>query len=115
MVLGLSLLVQLAAVGFALGLARTAAGRRGWILIASGLGLMAVRRAITFFRVVSGDTALPPDLTAELVALTISVVMLLGVLAVIPVISRFRREQEALAESEARLGGVLGNLSLIHI
>jgi PAS domain S-box-containing protein len=109
-VLGLSLLVQLAAVGFALGLARTAAGRRGWILIASGLGLMAVRRAITFFRVVSGDTALPPDLTAELVALTISVVMLLGVLAVIPVISRFRREQEALAESEARLGGVLGNM-----
>jgi PAS domain S-box-containing protein len=107
---GLSLLVQLAAVGFALGLARTSPGRIGWILIASGLALMAVRRGITFFRVVSGDATLPPDLTAELVALTISVVMLLGVLAIIPIVSRFQREREALAESDARLGGVLGNM-----
>jgi len=65
---------------------------------------MAIRRSITWYRVVSGDHTMPAVPTAELVALLISVLMLAGVI----LIGRLFREarenatalQEALTETE---------------
>ncbi len=62
-------------------------GRSGsWVLITSAVVLMCVRRSITLFRLLSGDMAHTPDLTAELVALIISILMVVGLATIEPIL-----------------------------
>ena len=75
LVLGVSILLQLGAALLALRLIAVTGRRRAWVLIAAAVSLMAVRRSITLFRLLSGDVTQPPDMAAELVALAISVLM----------------------------------------
>jgi len=58
-----------------------------WILVSAALFLMAVRRCITLFDLLSqtGHSARTPELTAELTALAISACMLGGVALVAPI------------------------------
>ncbi|MHC4957561.1 MAG: PAS domain-containing protein [Planctomycetota bacterium] len=92
----MSLLLQLGAAAMALRLVRITGWRVTWVLLAGAITLMAVRRGITLTRVVTGDGQ-APDLGAELVALTISVLMVLGVAWLAPLIEGIRR-----AEREVR-------------
>lgn len=71
-ILSLSILLQFAAAGMAIGQIRLTGRKFAWGCVASALILMGVRRAITWYRVVSNDLTLQADPTAELVALFIS-------------------------------------------
>ena len=72
---------------------------------------MAVRRSITLFRLLSGDLTQPPDLTAELVALVISVLMVAGIARIAPLFHAVRQSEEALQESEEKFRGLVEGLS----
>lgn len=96
LVLGISLLLQVGAAMLALRLVRLTGWKATWVLIATAISLMAVRRGLTLYKGIGGD-AKPPDLPAELVALTISVLMVLGIAYLGPLITSIRR-----AEREVR-------------
>ena len=81
-VLALSLLLQVAAAVLALRLVRITGRPLAWMLVAAAILLMAVRRSITLGRGLMEDDAVPPDLSAEVVALAISVLMVAGLAGV---------------------------------
>lgn len=95
-VLGASILLQFMAVGLALHLVPVTGRVVAWLLIAGAIVLMAVRRSITFFTALTADQPTPPNLSAELVALAISVLMVAGLALVRPLFL-------ALRDSEAHI------------
>ena len=107
LVLAASVLLQFAAAILALRLIRITGNRSSFMLIATAILLMALRRAITLYRLVSGDVLQPPDLAAELVALAISAFMLVGMAWIAPLFHSIKGSEEALRESEARYRGVV--------
>ncbi len=107
LVLAASVLLQLAAAILALRLIRITGNRSSFMLIATAILLMAFRRAITLYRLVSGDVLQPPDLAAELVALAISALMLVGMAWIAPLFHSIKGSEEALRESEAQYRGVV--------
>ena len=102
-ILSLSIVLQFTAAGLALRLVRITGRPRAWLLIAGALALMGLRRSITAYRLFSSDASLPTDLTAELVALLISLLMVGGILLIGPMFNRMQLNQEAANNSEARL------------
>ncbi len=115
-ILTLSILLQLSAAILALRLVAITGRRRAWVLIAAALVLMTFRRSITWFRLLTGDLTSPPDLTAELVALVISVLMVAGVAGIASQFHAIRRSEETLRESEARFRMVTeGALAGVYI
>lgn len=99
-VLVCSLLLQIAATVIALRLIKQTGRFTAWALIASAITLMAVRRSITLYRVLHEDAR--PDFSAELVALVISVLMLLGIAWIgrlVAVLGAAEREVRQLVES----------------
>ena len=96
-VLGTSVFLQLTAAIFALSLVRLTGIRAAWLLIAAAVSLMAARRTITLFRLVTGEESLQPDLVAELVALSISILMVAGIRYIVPVFKVIRQEHDTSA------------------
>jgi PAS domain S-box-containing protein len=94
--LGLSALLQLAAAVQALRLARVAGRAYGWLLVSAALLLMTARRAVTFRGVLAGEVK--SDLSAELIAIAISVLMLAGVAKLGPMLRSARREEEVVPQ-----------------
>ncbi len=109
-ILGASILLQLTAAGLALRLAWMTGGRLAWSLISAAILLMTVRRGITFARLLGGDGSLQPDLAAELVALVISLLILAGVGLLGPFLRSALATSAALAETQQRTSGILGNM-----
>ncbi|HIP95796.1 MAG TPA: GAF domain-containing protein, partial [Anaerolineae bacterium] len=87
--------------------------RTAGALIATAVFLMAVRRCITLFRLLTGDLSRPPDLPAELVALAISVLMAVGIARIAPVFLSIRRSEDTLRESEKRLYLLVQNMPVM--
>ena len=87
-VLGFSILFQFVAAVLALRLIRITGKYPAWSLIATAIFLMAIRRSITFGRLISGDLSHHPDLLAELVALVISVIMVMGIARIAPLFNK---------------------------
>jgi PAS domain S-box-containing protein len=73
------------------------------VLIAGAISLMALRRSITLFQMVFLDTPTTLDLTVEVVALTISFLMVLGIAGIAPVFVAMKNSGEALRLNESRL------------
>ncbi len=107
--LAASIALQFTAAVIALRLIRVTGWRVAWSLIATALLLMAARRSITFYGLVSGDVAQQPDLAAESVALIISALMVAGVAMMGPLLRKGPRSEQALRESDARLRGIMNN------
>ena len=101
-ILGVSIVVQLLAALAALTLIRATGWRNAWILIATAFMLMAARRAITFHSIFVTDGGRNLHLAAELVALTISVLMLAGVLLIRPIFESFFNAERNLKLSKLR-------------
>ena len=106
-ILVLSIVLQVAAATMALRLIRVTGWRVAWIAVAGALALMTARRCITLYRLVADDFSHPPDLAAELVALVISALMLVGVLAIAPIFKTARGARAELRDSEARFSDII--------
>jgi signal transduction histidine kinase len=102
-VLTVSILLQILAALLALRLIRVTQAGRAWTLIALAVLLMAVRRGLTLYRLASGDLAHPPDLAVELLSLTISLLMVLGIAGIGSLFVSARRAKDALKEAHDHL------------
>lgn len=108
LVLTASIVVQVAAAVAALRLIRTTGWKSPWLLVAGAFCLMAVRRSISLAGVLS-DPAEPTAvaLGVEFVALSISVLLLLGVALLAPLLRATHEEAEERRRAEARARDLL--------
>ena len=95
-ILTLSLAMQVAAAFQAFRLIRLTGNQFAWGLIAVGLFLMAVRRGITWFHIVVHNEPFKFDLTAELTALAISALMLVGVILIGRLFQNVQKDRQRL-------------------
>ena len=102
-VLALSIVLQFAAAALAFRLVRITERRLAWILIAAAILLMAIRRCITFSDLLSGTLLRPPIFAAELVALTISLLILVGLYCVSPLVLDIVGSNQKLSEREEQV------------
>lgn len=77
--------------------------KKAWILIAIAMTLMGIRRSITLYHSISSGITYSTDLTAELVALAISILMVSGVLLIGPIFRKIQSTNKALQRSEEKL------------
>jgi len=103
LIIGLATLVQLVAAFLALRLIRITGVRTAWVLISVALCLMALRRAVTLWRLSTGNPPEYPNLADESVALAISLVMLAGVSWIPPLFQTIKSSEEALRKSKDEL------------
>lgn len=106
-ILGISILLQFSAAGLALHLIGITGWRRAWLAIAAAVCLMAIRRSITLARLLLSNVSYPPDPAAELVALVISVLMVLGIASIQPIFRSLGRTEKALRKSEQRFRSII--------
>jgi hypothetical protein len=85
-ILALSVLAQAAAAVMALRLRGIPGRRSAWSLIAAALTLMAVRRAVPLYRLITGDSSLPPDPLNEAIGLALSLAMAAGIARIAPLV-----------------------------
>ena len=102
-ILGLSILFQLTAAVLALRLIPITGRRVAWIFISAAIVLMASRRSITLFDVLTGDTSLQPVPMAEWIALVISAFLVIGFFRIGPDFLPLRRAENRVSKSEAEL------------
>jgi two-component system sensor kinase FixL len=107
-ILILSLLLQLSAVVLAVRLITITHQKLAWTLIALAVLFMAVRRSVTLFGLTDFAT---PDLQSELVALTVSCLMVLGIYNIAPFVKRARDAEEFLEENRQHLNEALSHIS----
>jgi PAS domain S-box-containing protein len=101
MVLTLSIVLQVWAAYLALRMVRITGTSLAWIAVSIAILLMALRRSITLYRALSGNSSFQPDLSSEFVALSISVLMLIGIARIAPLFRTLRDNQRVLEVSEA--------------
>ncbi len=106
-ILLISAVLQFTAAGLAMRLIFVTGRWWAWILIALALTLMGIRRSITLYRTVSNDASISPDLTAELVALSISALMVVGVLLIGAIFGKIKRTQRNLDEAKKQYQAVV--------
>jgi len=106
LVLAVSLILQIVAALLALRLVRITGWRWSWMFIAAAITLMAARRSITLFQMVGESSPSSTTVEAELVALLISILMLVGIASIGPLFQALRRSEQALRESEERYRSV---------
>jgi light-regulated signal transduction histidine kinase (bacteriophytochrome) len=83
-ILGTSVLLQFVAAGYALYLIKITHKRTAWILIALAVAFMGVRRSLTLYLMLRGEKPIPAEPTAELIALIISMLMVIGIIKIGP-------------------------------
>ena len=103
LVLASSILLQFAAAALAFRLVRITERRLAWILMAVAILLMAIRRCITFSGLLSGTLLRPPEFAAELVALTISVLIAVGLYFVSPLVLNIPESKQKLRERDEQV------------
>jgi len=102
-ILVISILIQFAAAILALRLIRITGRRVAWVLIATALFFMAIRRCITLFQAEVLGVPYTTSMSAELVALVISILMLNGVIWIAPLFLSLKRSEEALRKTRDEL------------
>ena len=102
-VLAASIVLQLTAAGLALRLVRVTGWWLAWVCVSAALVLMSLRRCITLYRMLVDDRSLSPDLTAELAALCIAVLMVAGMALIGPAFARAKKMKRDLRHSEAEI------------
>ena len=115
-VLGLSIFIQVLAATMALRLIRMTGWHVAWSLIAFAILLMAIRRSLTLYHLLSGEQAVAPVLQPELIALLVSFLMFAGIALLQPMFKMMYRAQ-ADQTMVTRALTVLGkfNHALTHI
>jgi PAS domain S-box-containing protein len=98
-----SLILQFTAAVLALRLIFVTKRTPAWLLIAAAIVLMGLRRGITLYEILFWGLPTPLDFTAELVALVISVLMVVGIAWIAPLFAAIKGSEEALRLNESRL------------
>ncbi len=88
LMLTVSVILQFYAAFLALRLIQPARNNFSWVMISSALLLMAVRRVVVIFHLLSGAVAHLPDLYAEVIAFVISLLLVAGLFSIGPLIRR---------------------------
>jgi len=100
LIIAVSILLQLTAAVWALGLITLTRHRISWILIAVGLGGMVHRRVYTLWMGMRGVEE--PDLAFEIIGLGVSMAVFAGVVLIRPVFRQLREANDKLTASEER-------------
>jgi two-component system, cell cycle sensor histidine kinase and response regulator CckA len=101
--LGLSMAIQTAAAFMAFRLIGITGRKGAWGLISGALALMAVRRFIALYHLVSGVPYIGPDPLTESIGLVLSMMMLLGISRIGPIFIERTKAEESLKESEEKM------------
>jgi PAS domain S-box-containing protein len=107
LILTLSILLQFVAAIMAFRLIPLTGKRLAWSLISAALMFMALRRCVPLIHILTGDTTIRPDLNAELIALAISLLMVVGISKIAPIFTDRKRAAAALQQSEAFLNRII--------
>jgi len=99
LVLGISLLLQLIAAFLALRLIQVTGKCTAWIFISIAILLMAARRSIPLFHLISGDVSYVPDLPNELIGLMLSAFMVTGAAWIAPLFLSIKHSENAAREN----------------
>ena len=102
LVLTFSILMQFSAALYSFILMRHFGGRLVWLTLAAALFLMTIRRSISLFKAVDAYPLVIQSIETELVALLISALVLIAVLAIRPMIESFVQTEKKLAEETQR-------------
>ena len=97
-ILTLSIGIQAAAAIMAFRLIGITGRRAAWSFIAAALTLMAVRRVVPLYRLMSGDVSISPDPLNEIIGLALSAAMAAGIAFIAPLFIERKQREEALAE-----------------
>lgn len=111
LVLGTSIIFQIAAAILAIRLIKVTRAQTAWMTIAFAVILMAIRRSITLYHLIAGNITRPPDLQAELVALLISVLMVIGIAMIRPLFLSIQKSKQSVKEREQNLMALADNAS----
>jgi PAS domain S-box-containing protein len=106
LILTLSILLQFVAAIMAFRLIPLTGKRLAWSLISAALMFMALRRCVPLIHILTGDTTIWPDLNAELIALAISLLMVVGISKIAPIFTD-RKQAAALQQSEVLLNRII--------
>jgi len=101
-VLSLSILMQFSAALYSLVLLRHFGGRLVWLALAAALFLMTIRRSISLYNAADVYPLVIHSLETELVALLISALVLVAILAFRPLIKNVITSEKKLAEEKQR-------------
>ena len=96
-----SIVFQFAAAILALRLIRLSGVVAAWSLVAGGLLIMGVRRAVAFLHIISGSSQ--GDMTVELLGLLISLLMLVGIYRIKPLFVQLIQSRENLLANQLQL------------
>ena len=110
-ILILSILLQFTAAFLALRLVWVTKKTPAWVLIASAIFLMALRRGLTLYQVLFLQSPTPLDQTTELVALAVSILMVAGVASIAPLFNSIKRSEEMLRRHlmQTCMDGIIAN------
>ena len=101
--LGLSILLELAAALLAVRLIAVTHHKRAWTFIAGGLTLAVIRRSVLFYSVVTNSGAFPPNVLDECLTLVISLLTFAGVALIGPLFHSFQRAASTLRQAQEEL------------
>jgi PAS domain S-box-containing protein len=102
-ILVVSIVLQFSAAVLALRLVWVTGKRTAWILIATAIFLMAIRRCDTLSRAIYVGAPDATSMPAELIALAISLLMLIGVIRIDPLFRSLKHSEKALREAYDKL------------
>jgi PAS domain S-box-containing protein len=108
-ILILSISVQLVAVVLSVRLIRITARYFAWILMASALLLMVVRRCVSIYYIFSGNMAYEPDLLNETIGLILSILMAAGIAGISPFFKSIKHSEEQSKSSEEKYRSLFDN------
>jgi two-component system NtrC family sensor kinase len=106
-----SISLQFTAAFLALRLVWVTKKTPAWVLIAAAICLMALRRCLTLYQVVTWEAPTHLDQTTELVALAVSILMLVGIARIAPIFYSFKSSEEMLRRQlmQTCMDGIIAN------
>jgi PAS domain S-box-containing protein len=111
-VLIISIAIQFTAAALALRLVWVTGRRAAWVLISVAIFLMAIRRCITLYQADFLTVPYTTSMSAELVALAISILMLGGVVLIGPLFLSLKRSEKQLRDSREEYRGLFENVPI---
>jgi PAS domain S-box-containing protein len=110
----ISVVIQFVAAALALRLCWITEKITAWVLIALAISFMALRRCFTLYEWICRSTPLQPlDITAEMVGLVISALMLAGVALIAPLFLVIKQSEKKIKQGEEKYRFLVSNIPAV--